>query len=73
MAPSYDSNGFLITATTTPTAGNDVDALQADGTSTGGFMFPSAVRANEARSIAIVQQFVALLGLQVIAVGAVVV
>lgn len=71
--PSYDSRGFLITATTAPTQVAGVGVVQADRTSTTGFMFPSVVRANGARSTAIPRDLAAVIGIEVLAAVAAVV
>lgn len=67
--PSYDSKGFLITATNGPSATAGVGAVRADGTSSTGFMFPSAVPANEAkRTGAVLRDLALLVGMEILAV-----
>jgi hypothetical protein len=73
---SFDSKGFLITSTDRPvapaSASIGVGAVQADGTSTTGFMFPSAVPANEARQNAVLWNLIVAVGMGIMATVAVI-
>ncbi len=60
---SYDSRGFLITATAQPTATGGAGAVQ--GTSTG-FLFPSAVPQNDGvrKGTALLRDLIVVLGME---------